>query len=481
MLWLLPPVMGGTAETLRRRPWASLGIGVIGFIGFFLLIAILLVMILLAIGLGFIRLDDLVGITVWGTGATITILGFLFSLAAAFAVQAAVGATLGGLAVRTEAGRRWAALAPGVLVVVVISSVPVVGGWIGQVIALFGLGGIILEFWALAPTRGALYLDTEICLKGEQTFALDWLRGKAMRIFDYGVVANWDERLASLAELAEPERWTYVSVPDESPHPVLDSYLRYTFLQLHAQAKVAELDELSCFNTGLLTPAQEEIFGVFTVSERYDPGRPLGHDNRKWFLKTWARSGDRILTGFASLPELASYWSDPAELIFNPNLEVRPNIDHILRHNLNRFPVELGGHVDANGIPRDLGATPEIDIEEGAGEAVQSSEVEEDEEVTSRPLAARIAMDGAVAHSIRLAQRSYRVAVPQFHRGAIQLLIPLYLRDAARADLALALEPQPGWYRAATVLYPDWAYRHARLLSRPNSEWLGGFRADAKP
>jgi cytoskeletal protein CcmA (bactofilin family) len=148
LLWLLPRVVGGTAETLRRRPWASLGVGVIGFIGFFVLIAaILLVMILLAIGLGFIRLDDLVGITVWGTATTITVLGFLFFLAAAFVVQAAVGASLAVMALGTEATRRWAALVLGVLVVVVISSIPVVGGWIGLVIALFGLGALILEFW----------------------------------------------------------------------------------------------------------------------------------------------------------------------------------------------------------------------------------------------------------------------------------------------------------------------------------------------
>lgn len=80
--------------------------------------------------------------------------------------------------------------------------------------------------------------------------------------------------------------------------------------------------------------------------------------------------------------------------------------------------------------------------------------------------------------SIRLAQRSYRIAVPQFHRSRIQLLLPVYLRDSYRPNLALTLEKHGGWYRAATVLYPDWAYRHARLLARPNSEWLGGFRTD---
>src|SRR5580692_8690600 len=92
------------------------------------------------------------------------------------------------------------------------------------------------------------------------------------------------------------------------------------------------------------------------------------------------------------------------------------------------------------------------------------------------PLATRNALEGAMKHSIRLAQRSYRMAVPQFYHSRIQLLLPLYLRDSRRPDLALTLERHGGWYRAATVLYTDWAYRHARLLARPNSEWLGGFR-----
>jgi hypothetical protein len=304
-----------------------------------------------------------------------------------------------------------------------------------------------------------------------------------MRIFDYALVANWDERLETLAQLAEPERWSYLTVPDESAFPILGSYLRFTFLQLHEQGKIAETDDLACFNTGLLTPAQEEIFGVFTVSDRYDASRPQAHDNRKWFLKLWARSGDRILNAFPILPSLATYWTDPAQLIFNPSLEVRPNIDHILRENLSRFPVEYGGQVDASGVPQDLVATPEIDTEEREAEGLDVAEAHEEstqEPAPAAPLAARIAVDGAVKHSIRLAHRSYRVAVPQFYRGSIQLLIPLYLRDPARADLALTLERHDTWYRAATVLYPDWAYRHARLLTRPNSEWLGGFRTDAQ-
>ena len=86
-----------------------------------------------------------------------------------------------------------------------------------------------------------------------------------MRIFNYAKVADWDSRLQVLAGLAEKERWTYRSVPDPSPLPVLASYIRYTFLRVHEQGKVTETGRFSCFNTGLLTPNQEEIFGVFRI------------------------------------------------------------------------------------------------------------------------------------------------------------------------------------------------------------------------
>jgi len=273
--------------------------------------------------------------------------------------------------------------------------------------------------------------------------------------------------------MAEPERWVYQQVPDRSPLPVLDSYLRYTFLQAHEQGRIEETERLACFNTGLLTPGQEEIFALFRRHETFDATKELSVTNKKWFLTAWARSGDRQLTEFMELPILATYWTDPSELIFNPGLQVQPNLDHIVRENLNRFPQELGGKLDPNGTPLDLKTSPDIEDEAGNSSTDPWSEV-----APPVPVRTRNALEGAMKASIRHAQRSYRIAVPQFYRGRIQLLLPLYLRESGRPDLALTLERHGQWYRAATVLYPDWAYRHARLLARPNSEWLGGFRTD---
>ena len=164
-----------------------------------------------------------------------------------------------------------------------------------------------------------------------------------MSIFDYAVVADWESRLQVLESLAEQERWTFRSVSSQSSVPVLEAYVRYTFMRVHEQNRITEVSGLACFNTGLLTAGQEEIFGVFRVSDRYDPTSPGSKTNKKWFFTRWARSGERVLTDFPELPRLASYWVDPSELIFNPQLRVQPNLDHIIRENLSRFPVELGG------------------------------------------------------------------------------------------------------------------------------------------
>jgi hypothetical protein len=148
LLWLLPRAVDGAAATLRRRPWASLGVGLLGALGFVVLIVLIfLVMILLSIAFGLLQLDTLLGATVFGSLTGVTMVTFLFWLLVFFGAQAVVGMVLGRLAVGTEASQRWLALILGVLIVVVLFSIPIAGIVLGILIALFGLGAVILEFW----------------------------------------------------------------------------------------------------------------------------------------------------------------------------------------------------------------------------------------------------------------------------------------------------------------------------------------------
>ena len=78
---------------------------------------------------------------------------------------------------------------------------------------------------------------------------------------------------------------------------------------------------------------------------------------------------------------------------------------------------------------------------------------------------------GAVDNAKERVRRNYKAAVPQFHRGKVQLLLPLCLSDPRVADLAILLARHEGVYRAATCLTLDMAY-NARLLARPDRDWL---------
>jgi len=128
-------------------------------------------------------------------------------------------------------------------------------------------------------------------------------------------------------------------------------------------------------------------------------------------LHGFRRESERELTDFGRLPELASYFSDPAELLYDTRLPLRKNVDHIIDDNKDRFPEPFRSMQDNYQL--------------------------------------RIALDGAIAHASRRIERNYRTAVPQFYQGRIQLLLPMCMTNRTRADLALVVTA-----RTMSILHP---------------------------
>ena len=67
---------------------------------------------------------------------------------------------------------------------------------------------------------------------------------------------------------------------------------------------------------------------------------------------------------------------------------------------------------------------------------------------------------------------NYKLAVPHYFKGQIQLLIPLCFGKTDNPDLALVLTKMDGYYQAHTCLSMDMAYLDARLIAKPESNWL---------
>lgn len=250
-------------------------------------------------------------------------------------------------------------------------------------------------------------------------------------IFDFAWFHERDDQLRDLAEQAEEEDWQYKHKPNEHQFPILFNYISYTYKQLAKERKIglSEIGDFCCFNTGLVTSHQEPLFALFQVNSREDA-------RQQWYFKGWFRQGQRELNIFSVLPELAHYFDDPSVLVFDARKDFRINTAHIIEstsETRTRFP-EPYGSMD--------------------------------------PYALEIILDGAVSRARERSRRNYKTAIPQYYNDQIQLLLPLNLENPQRADLALVVEIHEGFYRAATCLDLDMAYNNARLLAKPDRDWL---------
>ena len=150
LIWFAPRPYAAMKTSLQQRPLPTAGWGIVAFLGFIvLLVVVLIAMILLAVAFGLLGFSDLIGIDI--LGGTVAILGasLAFVVVAGYVADALVGVALASLVMRGENASRWrelAVLAVGAAVVVLASSLPVVGPWVKLVVALLGLGAVLLTW-----------------------------------------------------------------------------------------------------------------------------------------------------------------------------------------------------------------------------------------------------------------------------------------------------------------------------------------------
>lgn len=206
--------------------------------------------------------------------------------------------------------------------------------------------------------------------------------------------------------------------------------MRHTFGRLVEQDGIAlghqpDGTEVAAFNTGLVTPNQEEIYGFSTSSGVRD-----GHE---WRFVAWVKASDNRLAGvFQKRPEIARYWDDPKVLFYDSRRPLILDWDPFVEDNIHRHP-------------------------DGFREV---------------PTLARAATMAAVEVAKQRVERNYKTAIPQFHRGEVQLLLPLSLDGSGRAHLALVARQAGSEYVGETVLSLTMAMKNARLLARPDRDWL---------
>lgn len=251
------------------------------------------------------------------------------------------------------------------------------------------------------------------------------------RFANTGSRDSLDKKLRYLTEIAEKENWYQKDKNTEKITSVIFYYVIHTFEQVFKQGKIS-IDESECkaiANTGLMTPQGDEIYYYFEKSDYYDDTNELSN---YWHFKKFLIENDKETIRLElDKPQIATYFEDYNELYFDPSKEIAINFDHIFGDRNERLPEEF------NALPIDV---------------------------------ARQVFNGFLDFTIKKIKRNNRIPVPQYYKGKIMFLIPVIIFNTN--TVIIAVECLGNKYIANTTLTKGMAYNCARLLNKPESNWL---------
>lgn len=254
------------------------------------------------------------------------------------------------------------------------------------------------------------------------------------------------------------ESWNYHNPANEDPIfggegtnnesldndcPVLYSYLNQTFKRVIEENKLIfglaskTGTEFAYFNTGLANEEQEEVFAYFKKNNKYKETQSWGLSVPKWyFLKFDTRESKyrRYFDITDALP--AQYFAKGTPLHLEPEdlSTAQINMEHLWKRK------ERVANNQIKNMKRD-----EFDF------------------------TIHVSIDLAV----KRIRRNYKTVIPFFYSNEIQYLVPMYTRNNKRnAVAAMVVRKQERMYEISTILTLAQAYNNARLLAKPDREWL---------
>lgn len=286
-----------------------------------------------------------------------------------------------------------------------------------------------------------------------------------------GRTKGYDYAIRQLSEKALRENWHY-GTSINGKYPILKNYLQLTFERLLAEDEEHASDPT--WKKKILTTEKNAVFNTGLVDQLYEPVYALFFKNnpneRRWIFWTFVKSNDRehqflTRTFGTNLPAPAHYYNSTSELVYNIKKEIGSyNWDHFI-DNCSRLPIEF---LRDNGPDNfDYDQEKSKDFFKRLAEAIKNNPR------SMNRIKNRIT--DAIEYAIKRVRWNFKTAIPIYYPGQkqISLLLPLALVDDERIDVALVLEAtKSGAYIAHTILSLQMAYTNARLITRPDSDWL---------
>jgi hypothetical protein len=236
--------------------------------------------------------------------------------------------------------------------------------------------------------------------------------------------------------------------------------------------KVLTSPSLAAFNTGLVDDRYEPIYVLFNKNPH-----AYSAERWPWVFKGFCIEGERslgqeLVRVFKPLPEAAHYFNDPNSMFYDVNAG-EPSLDtkHIVEDNCTRLPLAFVEDNCPSGFtPRDcstMSSTEQTSYTREFKNAIQGD--------SRRYRSMKHRLEDSVKTAVKRAKWNFKTAIPQYFptRNEMSLLLPLALVSDERPDIALVVKQVgSGAYQGYTILPLAWAYNNARLVCRPNSDWL---------
>lgn len=234
-------------------------------------------------------------------------------------------------------------------------------------------------------------------------------------LFRFAWIPDFDQMLRDLRVRAEVEPY-FTTLFN------LNSYIKYYFDRLEFEGKivVSGCGSVAAFNSGLTDKCTGDSLYLAFVQNRQQ-------NRQEWYYQGIHSGADAFSRQLPHLPLKASFTSDRASLLFDPNIEVEFNTAHLMERAMSPGELRFSRPLTMPDLQHSLGRTINI--------------------VKEQPW---------------LARAGYYASFKQ-----ISLFFPLWVpnsRASDQPDAVLVLERLEEFYRASTILGLKQAREDARLL-----------------
>lgn len=305
---------------------------------------------------------------------------------------------------------------------------------------------------------------------------------------------GWDSAINDLAvNQALEERW-YFTEEDKVTKPILKNYISYTFERLQYEdeqeqklaaeehreprLKILENEKNAIFNTGLVNNIYEPIYAFFKRNNGSNPDI-----KQPWIFMAFATANSyhqNIITDFPYRPERARYFSDSNDLFYDTEAQSPTmNWDHFIKDNIERLPIGFIKKCAPAGYPFIENVEELPKAQRDAYYTRLTSDIFKDDDwlqfLTTK-------FTNALNRTLSRVAWNYKTAIPVYYveKHQLSLLLPLALENNDVIDVALVVQHKVDKarhvnnYVGRTIFTLKMAYTNARLITRPDSDWLMG-------